>query len=388
MGSPFSRTKWGIREMRWENEVVPYSEIEHMSRQKKQHIITYWKLHYPVREILKGMGITNVMYYRLHDELNIPKLKAGAKQGILTDAEMFIGGDEVVQTALNLTGTEGESPIVVEESQPVLQLVTGSSETLSTAQAASTKSQTMGAKPMASIDSLAYQISDQDKQLVTGVLRKTSSIVAAGKPPFDYYPGQEVKAVVTGTATYGLFCCVGGESGYGMLIHHSEMPANVNTYELEDYFTLGEEITVKIVKVEPARQKLSGSLKGQVIHRKSNENNHKEKFTRTIADTKLEELKGALEVQEKKAAVEEKTKRIEQVTLTKEDEQIKAYISDALKPVFTADHEQALKDMIGEHGMFQFTMTLAQVLQEYSSTTNPINELFANLAYKLNAKKG
>lgn len=368
--------------MRWETEVVPYSEIEHLSRQKKQHIITYWKLHYPVREILKGMGINNVMYYRLHDELSIPKLKAGAKQGITgaTDADMFIGGDTgVVQTALNLNGTEGEATFVVEEKQPALQLVTSQTEV---------KSQPTGAKPMASIDNLAYQISDKDKQLVTGVLRKTSTFVAGSKPPFDYYPGQEVKATVTGMATYGLFCCVGGESGYGMLIHHSEMPANVNTYELEDYFTIGEEVTVKVVKVEPARQKLSGSLKGQIIHRKSNEHNQKEKFTRTIADTKLEALKGALEVQEKKAAVEEKTKRIEHVTLSKEDEQIKNYISDALKPVFTADHEQALKDMIGEHGMFQFTMTLAQVMQEYSTNSNPINELLANLAYKLSAKKG
>jgi small subunit ribosomal protein S1 len=73
-----------------------------------------------------------------------------------------------------------------------------------------------------------------------------------------YYPGQIVEAVITSIVSFGAFARL--EEGLDGLIHVSEMNLQEDGLEPADILEVGEPVEVRIITVEPERQRLGLSM--------------------------------------------------------------------------------------------------------------------------------
>lgn len=71
--------------------------------------------------------------------------------------------------------------------------------------------------------------------------------------------GQVVKGKVTGIQPFGAFVQIEGENTQG-LVHISEV-SNTYVKDINDHLKVGQEVEVKVIKVDPANKRISLSIR-------------------------------------------------------------------------------------------------------------------------------
>ena len=71
--------------------------------------------------------------------------------------------------------------------------------------------------------------------------------------------GQVVKGKVTGIQSFGAFVQIDGENTQG-LVHISEV-SNTFVKDINDYLKVGQEVEVKVIKIDEANKKISLSVR-------------------------------------------------------------------------------------------------------------------------------
>jgi len=99
---------------------------------------------------------------------------------------------------------------------------------------------------------------DQDRRRIALGLKQLSEDPWANDIPSKYEPGQVVKGKVTKITNFGVF--VGLENGLEGLLHISEL-ADHKVENPEDVVKVGEEIEVKVLRVDPDERKIGLSRK-------------------------------------------------------------------------------------------------------------------------------
>ena len=134
---------------------------------------------------------------------------------------------------------------------------------------------------------------DKDKKRVSLGIKQLSEDPWKKEIPEKYSVGDIVKGKVTKMTDFGAFIDMG--SGLEGLLHISEV-SNEKIKNLESVLSIGQELNVKIVKIEPEARKIGLSLKG-VEKASGQENQSQEEQTDTEAsedaiEEKVDEAKG------------------------------------------------------------------------------------------------
>jgi general stress protein 13 len=72
--------------------------------------------------------------------------------------------------------------------------------------------------------------------------------------------GQVLKGKVTGIQSFGAFVALEGEAGTQGLVHISEV-SNTYVKDINEFLTVGQEVEVKVIKLDEASKKISLSIR-------------------------------------------------------------------------------------------------------------------------------
>lgn len=85
--------------------------------------------------------------------------------------------------------------------------------------------------------------------------------------------GQVVKGKVTGIQSFGAFVALDGENTQG-LVHISEI-SNTYVKDINDFLKVGQEVEVKVIKVDEASHKISLSIRALLPNPEGNKGQNK-----------------------------------------------------------------------------------------------------------------
>jgi small subunit ribosomal protein S1 len=129
---------------------------------------------------------------------------------------------------------------------------------------------------------------DKDKKRVSLGIKQLTEDPWKKEIPEKYSVGDTVKGKVTKMTDFGAFIDMG--SGLEGLLHISEVSSE-KIKNLESVLSIGQELDVKIVKIEPEARKIGLSLKG-VENASGQESQPQEEQTDTEASEDVIEEKG------------------------------------------------------------------------------------------------
>ena len=86
--------------------------------------------------------------------------------------------------------------------------------------------------------------------------------------------GQVCKGKVTGIQSFGAFVALEGEQGTQGLVHISEV-SNTYVKDINEFLTVGQEVEVKVIKLDEASKKISLSIRALMPNPEGSKNNRK-----------------------------------------------------------------------------------------------------------------
>lgn len=171
---------------------------------------------------------------------------------------------------------------------------------------------------------------DKDKKRVSLGIKQLSEDPWKKEIPEKYSVGDIIKGKVTKMTDFGAFIDMG--SGLEGLLHISEV-SNEKIKNLESVLSIGQELNVKIVKIEPEARKIGLSLKG-VGKAPVQETQSQEEQTDTAAsEDAIKETTDEAEV------VEAKTDEAEEVKAEVDEEKVDEAKADEAEEVKAEDDE-------------------------------------------------
>ena len=88
--------------------------------------------------------------------------------------------------------------------------------------------------------------------------------------------GQVCKGKVTGIQSFGAFVALEGEAGTQGLVHISEV-SNTYVKDINEFLTVGQEVEVKVIKLDEASKKISLSIRALMPNPEGNKAPRREK---------------------------------------------------------------------------------------------------------------
>lgn len=88
--------------------------------------------------------------------------------------------------------------------------------------------------------------------------------------------GQVLKGKVTGIQSFGAFVALEGEAGTQGLVHISEV-SNTYVKDINEFLTVGQEVEVKVIKLDEASKKISLSIRALMPNPEGNKSSRREK---------------------------------------------------------------------------------------------------------------
>lgn len=173
-------------------------------------------------------------------------------------------------------------------------------------------------------------------------------------PPYNHL--EEVEVEVTHIAEYGVFMRIIDEWGYTGLLHISEIKDDfINSPHM--YFDEGDRLTVKVLSIDKKDYKIAFTTKYKNIPLKRGANNYEVKPKLNSLEDKLsgvaEDVK--LPKEEPKPSLSEK------------DMEKAINFMNGIVGALSPKAKDKLKEVVESKGMFEFTLAMAQVSQEFEN---------------------
>ncbi len=87
--------------------------------------------------------------------------------------------------------------------------------------------------------------------------------------------GQVLKGKVTGIQSFGAFVALDGENNTQGLVHISEV-SNTYVKDINEFLTVGQEVEVKVIKLDEASKKISLSIRALMPNPEGNKGGKRE----------------------------------------------------------------------------------------------------------------
>ncbi|MFW6310747.1 MAG: S1 RNA-binding domain-containing protein [Nanoarchaeota archaeon] len=173
----------------------------------------------------------------------------------------------------------------------------------------------------------------------------------------DYYQeGQLVEVEIVNVKDFGAFIITNDEKRIKGMIHKSET-ADAFVDNVKDYFEKGDVLEARIIEWEPKERQLSLSTKEFNLEKKPINNRHK--------NNKLLKFKRKLEEKENSTAETSQKKNANSVNVDEDEfNKIVKYLNGKIG-VLSPNAKEKLIKIISKHGIFTFTRSLENVLEDF-----------------------